>query len=212
MNANLQVVALGVSVLSLAVGAGCQEQELRADQIPTYVQVEAPTAAAAKAVPANPSPVTETNDPSATAAVAATAAAAANAKSAAATTNVPAADVMPDDLKTSPALTELVRLLQGGVSEEILMAYITNSAEPFYIGADEILFLHDLGTPTSIITTLIHRDSSPEMMVRKQAAVAVKPLPPGVSLTTPATNLYATASPSPAPPAPAPVADNPPEP
>jgi hypothetical protein len=67
-----------------------------------------------------------------------------------------------------------------------LLAYITNSTQPFHIGANEIVYLQDLGVPSVVVTTLINVDSTPEMQARKQAAVAVKPLPAGVALTTPA--------------------------
>jgi hypothetical protein len=208
MKKNLEVVALGLGLMGLALGVGCDQQEARADDVPTYVQVEAPKKQEAK--PDQPTPASQPTENQPTTQPAATVAAAATVPvPAAKLTNLPATATMPDDLKTSPALTELIRLLQGGVSEDVLTAYITNSSEPFYIGADEILFLHDLGTPAPIITMLIQRDSAPDMVARKQAAASTKPLPPGIALNTPATNIYATAAPpAPNPPEPTPV--NPP--
>src|SRR6185436_12190203 len=34
----------------------------------------------------------------------------------------------------SPALAEVVRLIQANVGQEVLLAYITNAVQPFYIG------------------------------------------------------------------------------
>jgi hypothetical protein len=103
-------------------------------------------------------------------------------------TNVAAAPAGPPAL--SPALAEVVRLLEANVGQDVVMAYITNSTLPFNIGANEIVYLHDLGMPPTLITTLINIDSSPEMVARKKEAIAVKPLPPGVALSEPATNVY----------------------
>ncbi|HXI51268.1 MAG TPA: DUF6600 domain-containing protein, partial [Candidatus Saccharimonadales bacterium] len=111
------------------------------------------------------------------------------------TTNAPAAAVTPDTLTLSPALSEVVRLVQGGVSEEVLMAYITNSADLFNLGAAEVVYLHDLGAPPTVITMLIQHDSTPEMQARKRAAAAAQPLPPGFARNTPVPGLYAGQSP-----------------
>lgn len=96
---------------------------------------------------------------------------------------------MPPDLNLSPALTEVIKLVQAGVSEDVLMAYITNSADYFDMGSDQILYLHDLGVPGNVVTTLITQDATPQAIAAKKMAGAVKPLPPGVALTTPATNV-----------------------
>ena len=53
--------------------------------------------------------------------------------------------VVPDTLKLSPNLNEVVKLIHSGVSEPIILAYITNSNQPFNLGSDEIVYLNDLG-------------------------------------------------------------------
>ena len=112
---------------------------------------------------------------------------------------------MPEMLNPSPALAEVIKLIQAGVSEDVLMAYITNSTEAFDISSSDILYLHDLGAPPAMITTMIQHDSSPEVAARRQVAGAVKPLPAGVALNAPAPNIYPQKN------APQP-ANNPPEP
>ncbi len=97
---------------------------------------------------------------------------------------------VPPELQLSPALAEVVKLVQGGVGEDVLAAYITNSTEVFNIGSEEILYLHDLGVPSHLITALIQQDSTPEALARKQAAAPAAPQ----TVAAPAT----TTSPAPA--------------
>ena len=75
--------------------------------------------------------------------------------------------VVPENLKVSPALAEIIKLAQAGVSEEVMLSYITNSSGVYRIGADEILYLNDLGVSTPVITALIQRDAAPESAARK---------------------------------------------
>ncbi|MBN2507653.1 MAG: hypothetical protein JXQ71_13255 [Verrucomicrobia bacterium] len=109
---------------------------------------------------------------------------------------VVAAAVVPEDL--SPALRDLVRMTQAGVSEEVLLAYIENSTNIFNVGADEVVYLNDLGVPNAVITRLIEQDASPGSVARKQAMNAVKPLPSELALKQPATNLYPASASTPA--------------
>jgi hypothetical protein len=98
--------------------------------------------------------------------------------------------VIPPDLKASPALEEVLKLAQAGVSQEVMMAYITSSTTFFNVTSDAIVYLNDLGVANDVITALIQHDATPEMQARKQMANAVQPLPPGAVLNNPATNIY----------------------
>ena len=210
MKTNFGVFALGIGFVSLVFCLGCQEDQAKANG-PLFVDgttsiVVAPAEADAKpsAPPATrPAeatvPVVKNEAPPPPPAPAAPAAGAVppgsiiitkdSAANPAPATNVAVAPPAgPPAL--SPALAEVVRLLEANVSQDVVMTYITNSTQPFNIGASEIVYLHDLGVPPVLITTLINIDSSPEMVARKQAATAVKPLPPGVALNEPATNLF----------------------
>jgi hypothetical protein len=152
-------------------------------------------------------------------------------KAAPASTNVPPPRLVqtaaaPSNLNLSPGLMEIVKMVQAGVSEEVLLAYIGNSTNIFDVSSDSIVYLNDLGVAGPVLTTLIQHDGSPDTMARKQAAVAMNPLPPQLKLTSPATNIYPTSTPPAAtgeevpgnfaysqpvaapPPEPTPVADN----
>ncbi len=196
MKTNFRVLALGMGFASLALCVGCQEDQAKANG--PVIANAGPTLALAAAEAAPPPaksgeapvPVVKNEAPPAPAAppgsIIITRATATNAPPA--TNVVTAPPAGPPTL--SPALAEVVRLLEANVGQDVLMAYITNSTQPFNLGANEIVYLHDLGAPPAVITTLINIDSSPEMLARKQAATAVKPLPPGVALNEPATNLF----------------------
>ena len=81
-------------------------------------------------------------------------------------------------------------MLESGISEEVVLSYITNSPKAYNVNSDTVIYLNDLGVSSTVMTALIQQDASPENAASKAAASAVQPLPPGVALTTPATNVY----------------------
>src|ERR1043166_8224524 len=104
-----------VSMLSLAVSvlvvcAGCEEDRAQAE-VPLFTP--APVASPVTAIAAtNEVPVLENTNavPEQTPVI-----------------KVVQPPVVPQDAKTSPALAELIKLVQAGVGEEVTMAYINNS-------------------------------------------------------------------------------------
>jgi hypothetical protein len=68
-------------------------------------------------------------------------------------TNVTAVAAVPTSL--SPGVTEIAKLFQSNVSEEVLLAYINNYSTPFYATADEILYLNDLGVSDNVVTAVL---------------------------------------------------------
>ncbi|HTD85039.1 MAG TPA: DUF6600 domain-containing protein, partial [Candidatus Binatia bacterium] len=102
--------------------------------------------------------------------------------------------VAPPNVKLSPAMADVVKLVQAGVSPDVLMAYVTNSSAVFNVDSDVIVYLNDLGVTNAVITALIQHDSSPQTTARKASANAVQPLPPGVSTIAPVANVYPPAA------------------
>src|SRR5262245_37318964 len=98
--------------------------------------------------------------------------------------------ILPEGLKVSPELKEVIKLIQAGLSEEVIMSYVTNSTNVFEVGSDQIVYLNDLGVSSAVVTALIQHDSSPQLVARKKPGTTANPLPAGVALTTPATNIY----------------------
>lgn len=180
-----RVWALGVAIVSLALATGCDEEQAPAE-VPDAAQL-VPQLAPTDSTPllanleAEPEPVFVG---------AAAAAETTNVSTNVAVPKLVAKPVMPADLKVTPALAEVLKLAQAGVSDDVMLAYILHSTNFFDVTSDVIVYLNDLGVSNNVITTLIHHDTTPEMQARRQAAAAVQPLPANVVLNTPATNVY----------------------
>src|SRR5688572_31331002 len=190
MKTSFRVVALIATLTSLVLCVGCGQQQASADEVaasipPPPLLVAAVAAAPADTKPAETKPADVPANPQAPLEAPATPKPVEPAKDAKPDTNAVETAVMPEALQVTPALAEVIKLIQAGVGEDVLMAYITNSTDVFSVGSNEILYLHDLGAPPTVITTLIQTD-----IVRKQAAGTAKPLPPGLALNTPATNIF----------------------
>jgi len=116
----------------------------------------------------------------------------------------------PEDVKASPALAEVIKLAHAGVSEEVMLSYIANSPNRFSISSDQIVYLNDLGVSTTVITSLIQHQGSPEAAPGKSAPPPS--LAPNLVLTTPAKNVYPGSPPPTTAPAPDPGVANTPDP
>ena len=90
----------------------------------------------------------------------------------------------------SPALADLVKMMHSGVSEEVLVSYVTNSSDTFVVGADQVVYLKDIGASPALITTLLLHEGQPQIVARRQALAAVKPLPEGVAVNEPVAKIY----------------------
>src|SRR5665213_249758 len=65
-------------------------------------------------------------------------------------------------------VTEVVKMYQGGINKEVILGYIQNTALPFHLTADGIIYLNHMGVPLDVISALIHRDGQ----LHEQAALA----------------------------------------
>jgi hypothetical protein len=72
----------------------------------------------------------------------------------------PAEIVVPANLRVSRALGDIIQLVQSGVEEAIILTYITNSPAAFLLGAEEIVYLKDLGVSSPVITSMMQRDQT----------------------------------------------------
>jgi uncharacterized protein DUF6600 len=89
----------------------------------------------------------------------------------------------PAEVKTSPALAEVIRLVQAGVSEEVILAYVSNSTNVFQLSSAEILYLNDLGVSSNIITAMMRMggaptNAPPAVIAQKSPDMNVLPAPP----------------------------------
>lgn len=73
-------------------------------------------------------------------------------------TPVPSEKTVPTKVKLSIPASELVRLANSGVEQNVLLAYVTNSTSTFNLGAEEIIYLNDIGVPSGVVTAMIQHD------------------------------------------------------
>lgn len=55
-------------------------------------------------------------------------------------------------------VSEVVKSYQGGIGKDVLVSYIENSALPFHLTADGVIYLQHLGVPNEVTSALILRD------------------------------------------------------
>jgi hypothetical protein len=96
--------------------------------------------------------------------------------------------VVAANLRITKPLSEVIRLAQSGVDEFVILTYITNSTTLFALGAEEIVYLNDLGVTSPVVTAMMHRDQS---LKSAWAAVGqVAPQPPTNQETVAAAPTY----------------------
>lgn len=76
------------------------------------------------------------------------------------------------------ALAELVRLIQAGVEEDVILAYIDNSLRLFSLDADDIIYLTDLGAPSDVIKAAMAHD---ERLIQKGLSGGAAPVAEAVA-------------------------------
>jgi hypothetical protein len=74
------------------------------------------------------------------------------------TDNAPAQNTLPPDILPSSPLAEVVKLSQAGVSESVIMAYVTNSSGTFNLDSDKIIYLADVGVANEITSAMMQHD------------------------------------------------------
>ena len=79
----------------------------------------------------------------------------------------------PSAAKVSPAVQEIIKMAQAGVSEEVMLSYIDNSQHPFNLNSDGVVYLNDLGVTAGVITSMIQKDAQ-----LNQPGLAAAPVAP----------------------------------
>jgi uncharacterized protein DUF6600 len=94
-------------------------------------------------------------------------------------------EVASTNVSNNPQLADFVKLVQAGVGESVLMAYVTNSQTAFNLSPDDIVYLNDLGAPETTITAMLQRDqyyngsaaSAPAPTTAPPAGTTAPPMP-----------------------------------
>lgn len=83
---------------------------------------------------------------------------------------------LPAQVEISPALADVVKLIQADVQQEVILSFIRNSSAPFNINAEQMDYLNDLGVPGEVSLAMIQRDyavgagATPSAVVASSAA------------------------------------------
>ncbi len=88
-----------------------------------------------------------------------------------------AAPSLPPNVRLSAPAAEVVRLAQSGVDESVMLAFITNSTSTFNLGAEEIIYLNDIGVPSVAVTAMIQHDQVLKELSANAAPAAAPPTP-----------------------------------
>jgi len=73
----------------------------------------------------------------------------------------------------SPATADVIRLAESGVGDDVVLAYIQNSQSTFDLGANDVLYLRDVGVSSVVITAMLNHDTT----LRNQLADNPNPVP-----------------------------------
>ena len=66
--------------------------------------------------------------------------------------------VPPPDIVPGSPYAEVVRLTQAGVDESVITTYVQNSTSLFNLDSDKIIYLTNLGAPSSLVTAMMQHD------------------------------------------------------
>jgi len=84
---------------------------------------------------------------------------------------------LPDGVRLTGPVAEVIRLANSGVEEGVLLAFVTNSPSLFNLGAEEIIYLNDIGVPSVVVTAMIQRDQALRALPANAAAAPLAPAP-----------------------------------
>ena len=159
--AHRTLAALGLAMFPFI--NGCTQQS--AGNSPTYVTTSSTAPPVVHVTPVATMPA----DPSSPVA------AEVSQQAAPALAEAPAPVVLPEKLRVSQSLHEVIRLAQSGVDEGVILTYVTNSSAMFALGAEEIVYLNDLGINSSVITAMMQRDQSLKVAAASAQQIAAAP-------------------------------------
>lgn len=66
---------------------------------------------------------------------------------------------LPGGVYFSPALRDVIKMAEAGIDQSILLSYISNSTSTFNLGAEQIIYLNDIGIPDAVTLAMIEHDT-----------------------------------------------------
>lgn len=82
---------------------------------------------------------------------------------------------LPASLRPSSSAGEVVKLVQAGVDETVMLTYITNAGGMFSLSSDDIIYLNDLGVPNTVVNAMMHHDEGVKSNWANQTAAQPAP-------------------------------------
>ena len=79
---------------------------------------------------------------------------------------------LPANILPASPLAQVIRLMQAGVDESVIMTYVTNSSSTFNLNSDKIIYLKDIGLPNEVVTAMMQRD---QLLQQQMTASAYQP-------------------------------------
>jgi len=80
---------------------------------------------------------------------------------------------LPPTIRPTGPVAEVVKLANSGLDDTVMLAFVTNSSSTFNLGAEEIIYLNDIGVPGSVVTAMIQRDQ----VLKTELAAGASPPP-----------------------------------
>jgi hypothetical protein len=69
------------------------------------------------------------------------------------------ASATPSSLSSPPA-ADVVKLAQSGVTDDVLLAFVNSSQQPYNLSANDILYLKNAGLPPAVLEAMLRHDSA----------------------------------------------------
>jgi hypothetical protein len=92
---------------------------------------------------------------------------------------------LPANIVPGSPLAEVVKMVQAGVDVGTIQSYVVNSASPFNLDADKIIFLKDMGVPSELVNAMMDRDKILYASTVTPPVTPVTPEAPTVADATP---------------------------
>ena len=90
---------------------------------------------------------------------------------------------LPPGVRPTAPVTEVLKLADSGVDESVMLAFVTNSTSTFSLGAEEIIYLNDIGVPSTVVTAMIQRDQALRTLSASAAPVPAAPDQPAIGIS-----------------------------
>jgi hypothetical protein len=67
---------------------------------------------------------------------------------------------LPPTIRSNSPVADIIKLVESGVEESVLLSFITNSTSTFSLKADDIVYLNDIGISGTFITAILEHDKA----------------------------------------------------